>query len=238
MTSGKPMLAEMGGVTFTPGVYTHASAINIAASAKPVVYLDADGDSSAVFIFNVGTTLTTSAGSEIVLLNGARKENVFWVLGTTLTMGADSILVGNVLAGSAITIGTNGSIMGRAIAHIAVTCATHCTIEPPSKVVITVKHDRFPWETGWTLTDDSSGTVVASQASGSFTVRYGTLVDTVYLTGGSYTFEMTDTWGDGICCGYGYGEFTITVNGIAVFTGGHDFTGRSYTAKFNIGGAN
>jgi hypothetical protein len=67
--------------------------------ASPQVYLDAGGDEDAVFIFNVGSTLTTCANSEIVLLNGAKKENVLWILGTALTMGADSTLVGTVLAG-------------------------------------------------------------------------------------------------------------------------------------------
>jgi hypothetical protein len=127
ISSATTMLAEMGGLTFTPGVYTH-EVINIAL-ANPKVYLDAQGDPHAKFIFNVGTTLTTCAKSETVLVNGARKENVFWVLGTALTMGADSILVGNVLAGSAITIGTNGKILGRAIAQTAVTCETHCTVD-------------------------------------------------------------------------------------------------------------
>jgi hypothetical protein len=132
MTTGTPMLAEMGGVTFAPGVYIHESSINHALGVlleMPQVYLDADGDKDAVFIFNVGTTLTTCAGSEIVLLNGAKAENVFWVLGTGLTMGADSTLVGNVLAGSAITIGTNAKIVGRAIAQTAVTCETACAIK-------------------------------------------------------------------------------------------------------------
>jgi hypothetical protein len=124
--TGTTMLAEMGGKTFSPGVYIHGTAINIAAGK---VYLDAKGDPDAVFVFNVGTTLTTSAGSEIVLLNGVKKDNVFWVLGTALTMGADSIVIGNVLAGTDITIGTNGSIMGRAIAQSGLACETHCTIE-------------------------------------------------------------------------------------------------------------
>jgi hypothetical protein len=128
LTTGTTMLAEMGGLTFTPGVYIQESSINIAL-AKPTVYLDAMGDKDAVFIFNAGSTLTTCANSEIVLLNGAQKANIFWILGTALTMGADGILVGNVLAGSAITIGTNGSIMGRAIAQTAVTCESHCYIE-------------------------------------------------------------------------------------------------------------
>jgi hypothetical protein len=126
-TGGVAMLAEMGGLTFTAGVYTHGSAINIAAT-NPTVTLDAEGDPNAVFIFNAGTTLTTSAKSEIVLKNGASKENVFWFLGTALTMGADSTLVGNVFTGTAITMGTNAEISGRAIAQTAVTCETACTI--------------------------------------------------------------------------------------------------------------
>jgi hypothetical protein len=126
--AGTVIAAEMGGITFGPGVYTHGTALNIGL-ANPNVYLDAGGNTDAVFIFVAGSTLTTCAGSEIVLLGGAKAENVFWVLGTALTMGADSTFVGNVLAGSAITIGTNGKICGRAIAQTAVTCATACTVD-------------------------------------------------------------------------------------------------------------
>lgn len=127
--TGTPLASvQIGGKTFLPGVYTHAAAINIAL-ANPKVYLDAGGDPDAVFIFNIGTTLTTCALSEIVLLNNASEDNVFWVLGTALTMGANSVMVGNVLAGSAITIGAKGKILGRGIAFTAVTCASECTIE-------------------------------------------------------------------------------------------------------------
>jgi hypothetical protein len=102
-TSGTHVLAEMGGKTFTPGIHTHGSAINIG-TTSPQVYLDAQDDPDAVFIFNVGSALTTCANSEIVLRNGAKAENVYWFLGTQLTMGADSIMVG-----SAITIGSHGN---------------------------------------------------------------------------------------------------------------------------------
>jgi hypothetical protein len=64
-------------------------------------------------IFKSGTTLMTwCAESKIVLLNGSKADNVFWVLGTALTMDTNSVLVGNVLARSAMTIGTNGKIVG------------------------------------------------------------------------------------------------------------------------------
>jgi hypothetical protein len=125
------MAAEMGGLTFTPGVHSFGSGLNIAL-ANPIVTLDAGDDEDAVFIFYAGSTLVTCANSEIVLLNGAKADNVFWVLGSALTMGADSILRGNVLAGSAITIGTNGIIVGRAMAQSAMTCETHCCVGLPT----------------------------------------------------------------------------------------------------------
>jgi hypothetical protein len=128
-TAGTSILPEMGGKTFTPGVYSHPTALSISL-VNPVVTLDAQGNPDAVFIFNAGTTLVTCAKSKIVLTGGAKAENVFWVLGTALTLGADSQFVGTVLAGSAITIGTNGVIEGKAIAQTAVTCETGCVVGP------------------------------------------------------------------------------------------------------------
>jgi hypothetical protein len=126
------MAAEMAGLTFGPGVHSFGSGLNIGLTG-PIVTLDAGGDPDAVFIFYAGSTLTTCANSETVLANGAKAENVFWVIGSSLTMGADSILRGNVLAQASITIGTNGIIIGRAMAHAAVTCETHCCIALPDE---------------------------------------------------------------------------------------------------------
>ena len=88
-------LYNAGGLTFGPGVYTQAAALNITLTG-PIVTLDAGGDANAVFIFNAGSTLTTCANSQIVLANGARAENIYWVLGTALTMGTNSLILKNV----------------------------------------------------------------------------------------------------------------------------------------------
>jgi hypothetical protein len=80
------MNADMGGLTFGPGLHTHGSSINIAL-ANPTVYLYTD-DPNAVFIFNAGSTLTTCAGSQIVLPGDAKEENVFWILGTALSISS------------------------------------------------------------------------------------------------------------------------------------------------------
>jgi hypothetical protein len=62
--------------------------------------------------------------------------------------------------------------------------------------VIEVKYDDSPAETGWRFRD-SAGTLISGQSTG----------------GAVSTFEMTDTYGDGMCCQYGAGEFKITMNG-------------------------
>jgi hypothetical protein len=48
---------------------------------------------------------------------------------------------------------------------------------------------------------------------GIFSAEDGAASKTAYIAEGSYTFEMADTYRDGVCCQYGAGEFKITVNG-------------------------
>lgn len=85
-------------------------------------------------------------------------------------------------------------------------------------VVITVRHDDYPAETGWTLTDES-GNVVASQAQGSFLQTRGTANVAIQVADGTYEFQLTDAFGDGICCLYGRGFFSVTANGNQVVSG-------------------
>jgi hypothetical protein len=91
----------------------------------------------------------TCAASSFNLINGAKAENVFWVLGTSLTMGNDSTLVGNVLAGSAITINRNGVLLGRAIPQAALTCATNCDIDATLTTVVVIGAGGDPHFKTW-----------------------------------------------------------------------------------------
>jgi hypothetical protein len=78
--------------------------------------------------------------------------------------------------------------------------------------VIEVKYGDFPGETGWILRD-SAGTLVGGQPTGSFSTESGALSKTAYIDEGSYSYEITDMHGDGICCQHCAGEFEIAVNG-------------------------
>jgi hypothetical protein len=104
---------------------------------------------------------------------------------------------------------------------------------PCTDVVVSINLDNYPEETSWNITN-SSGAVVASGGT------YGSLPDgsnvTVNecLTDGCYDFTIFDSFGDGICCGFGLGDYTVTVGGAIVASGGS--FGSSETTNFCIGG--
>jgi len=83
------------------------------------VTLDAQGDPNAVFIFKMGSTLTTATSSQVILAGGAKAGNVFWQVGTSATLGVTSIFKGNVLAATSITINTGAAVEGRMFAGSA-----------------------------------------------------------------------------------------------------------------------
>jgi len=57
--------------------------------------------------------LTAAASSSVALINGASPENVFFVVGGYLTLGASASFAGNILATGDVNIGANASVKGR-----------------------------------------------------------------------------------------------------------------------------
>ncbi len=70
-----------------------------------------------VFIFQIGSTLTTGSGSHVVLTNGAEPCNVFWQVGSSATLGTGSVFNGNILAMASITVTTGVTLNGSALAR-------------------------------------------------------------------------------------------------------------------------
>jgi uncharacterized repeat protein (TIGR01451 family) len=100
--------------------------------------LDAQFDPNAVFIFQIGSTLTTASNSSVVLINGAQNCNVFWQVGSSATLGTGTVFVGNILALTKITLTTGAGVSGRTLAQNgAVTLDTNavavanCAVVPP-----------------------------------------------------------------------------------------------------------
>jgi hypothetical protein len=115
--AGSPLV--LGDNWFTPGVYTSITSLLIAGD----VTLDGQGDSSAVFVFQSASTLTTADGAispgahvRILLTNGTKASNVWWQVASSATIGAYSEFQGNILAAFNVTMKTGATACGRSMA--------------------------------------------------------------------------------------------------------------------------
>ena len=106
---------DLVGQTLLPGVYAATAKAPLALSGQLV--LDGQGDADAVFIFQTDSTLITSTGSTISLINGASECNVFWQVGSSATLGSGSFFVGTILALASITVESSTVVHGRTLAR-------------------------------------------------------------------------------------------------------------------------
>ncbi len=114
LPGGAVLPGDMSGLTFAPGVYTSSSTVELSAGS---VTLDAQGDANAVFIFQVGSTITTLPGTQVILANNAQAKNVFWQTGSSATLGTNSIFEGTIMSLQSISLNTGATITGRALAR-------------------------------------------------------------------------------------------------------------------------
>src|SRR6202142_2606623 len=105
---------DLSGLTFAPGLYTNASTVELSAGG---VALDAGGDANAVFIFQVGSTLTTIGSTQVILAGGAQAQNVFWQVSSSATLGTNSIFQGTIMSLQSISLDTGATLIGRALAR-------------------------------------------------------------------------------------------------------------------------
>ena len=100
--TGVHLAAAFGaGETLTPGVYHIAAA----GSLSGTITLDAAGDSDAIFVMRFAGAFTVAAQSKIILTNGAKRCNVFWLGGAGVVTGAVNIGAGSILKGNFISHG-------------------------------------------------------------------------------------------------------------------------------------
>jgi len=116
-TNAQTLQGNLGGLTFTPGLYVNSSSVLISGSGPSNnVTLDAGGNANAVFIFKMSSTLTTASGAQVILAGGALAKNVYWLVGSSATFGTTTIFQGNILAAVSVTVNGNSDITGRIFA--------------------------------------------------------------------------------------------------------------------------
>ena len=99
-----------GGETITPGVYSTGGAGSLAGNLT----LDGGGDANAVFIMKFVGAFTTGAGARVVLSNGTRACNVFWIAQGAISLAANSAVKGTLFSfPGAISLGVDCALEGR-----------------------------------------------------------------------------------------------------------------------------
>lgn len=97
---------DLGGLTLAPGVYR----FDTSAQLTGALTLDGEG----LYVFQIGSTLTTAANASITFLNNANPlTEVFWKVGSSSTFGTDTDFGGTVIADQSQTLGGGTVVDGR-----------------------------------------------------------------------------------------------------------------------------
>jgi hypothetical protein len=107
------VLGSAGYTTLLPGVYHFDSSAQLTGALT----LDFQGNPDAVFVFQIGSTLTTASSSSVHVINGGPLSGVYWQVGSSATLGTDTTFAGNIIALASVTLDPRAEILcGRAIA--------------------------------------------------------------------------------------------------------------------------
>jgi hypothetical protein len=93
-----------------PGTYTSGSTMLVSTN----LVLDAGGNANAVWVFQIGSSLTT--GGNVSLANGAQAKNVYWVPTLDATIGVGTTFYGTIVSGRDVSAVTGATINGRILA--------------------------------------------------------------------------------------------------------------------------
>jgi hypothetical protein len=119
---------NLGGRTLAPGLYKSTSSLAVSSGD---LTLDGGGNANAVYIFQMASTFTMTAGRRIILTHGAAARNIFWAVGTSATLGTNCSFSGNMLVHQSISMGTGTAMSGRALTQIgAVTMQSNTVVTP------------------------------------------------------------------------------------------------------------
>ncbi|WP_458628147.1 immunoglobulin-like domain-containing protein [Winogradskyella sp. PC D3.3] len=205
---------------------------------------DLGSASQAIFTFKYHMYGASSMGSLALELsddNGASWSSIWSKSGNQ----GNAWLTGSVdlssYVGASIQLrfnGITGTTWQGDMAIDAISLTTGSTSGSCSKVELSITFDNYPEETAWSILD-ASGTTVASGGTYGSQADGSTLnINVGCLDSGCYDFVITDVYGDGICCSYGNGSYTLTnADSGIILVSGASFTS-SQTTNFCLGNAN
>jgi hypothetical protein len=114
--AGTLLSVDLAGLTLFPGVYTVPAGVSNLTGA---LTLDGLGNANAFWVFQMPSTLITSAGSVVNVINTGAGAGLYWNVGSSATLDTTTSFQGNILALANITLNTGAKIgCGRALAQV------------------------------------------------------------------------------------------------------------------------
>lgn len=152
---------DLGGMTLIPGVYFFATSAQLTGQLT----LNNQGNPDAVFVFQIGSTLTTASDSKVVTINDGPEDtshpgiSVYWQVGSSATLGTGTDFEGNILAKESITDSGGSTVEGRLLTENAAVTLNNTTIDVPPAEVPTTGGGKVP-DTGSTFLLFGSGLAI------------------------------------------------------------------------------
>lgn len=112
LAPGASVSGNIGGLTLAPGTYTSSSSLAISSGDLTLA-----GNSSAVWVFQIGSTLTVTSGRKVILAGGADPANIYWQVGSSATIGTTADFSGTIMSNVSISLLTGAKLHGRALAR-------------------------------------------------------------------------------------------------------------------------
>jgi protocatechuate 3,4-dioxygenase beta subunit len=182
---------DLGGMTLVPGVYKFDSSAQLTGTLT----LDAQNDPDAMFVFQIGSTLTTASASAVNVINKpACFSNVLWQVGSSATLGTTTDFNGAIIAQASVTMNTGAMITdGNAIALTgAVTLDSNVISIDECLLSTSISGTKYEDMDGDGTRDAGDaglpGITVFLDANGNGTLDSGE-VTTTSGAGGEYVFE-------------------------------------------------
>lgn len=201
--------------------------VDVAALSYDGEAVHCEGDyTPSVTIQNNGLSALTSA--TISISQGGNVVSTGTYSGNLATYGIATVTCSAItgFAGGALSVEVTTSGDASATNNTINTTIGTAAQAASSAINVDIVTDQWASETDWSI-KNSAGTVVASCATCNWS-DMGSAGTTVRPTQGvdlnpneCYTFEITDSYGDGICCSYGNGSYTVSdASGTTLATGG------------------
>jgi hypothetical protein len=96
---------NLGGLELTPGVYTYNSSAQLTGTLE----INWEGMSNQNVVFQIGSTLTTASASMVVGINMGQNDNIYWMVGSSATLGTTTAFQGTVIAFASDTLNTGAT---------------------------------------------------------------------------------------------------------------------------------